>query len=668
MKSLEQVQEESSERLTRRTAEISNRKAALEAAQSGEEFDLKTVDEVERVAERATRLGMTAEAAALRADPDDQELGKRVLEQIIDANNLKGVMFLIKGVRAARAIGQILVPVTQGTRLGSGSMVTSRLLMTNNHVLESQADAAAGKVRFDYYRRENGDLGPTVEFALQPDRFFITNEDLDVTIVAVEDRNLQRQTIVSRGWHPLLGASGKAIVGERVNIIQHPEGKPQQIAIHDNKIVDVDGNWLRYETDTQGGSSGSPVFNDHWELAALHHAAVNLPGGQGKANEGARISQIVAWLQERFGNEAVTGDRRDLIAELLSADKPKPGPWSGHSDDRPLPPAPYLSQPSLRDGIASWVVPLNVSVSVGEAGLPGVSLTSPAGAVPAETPLLNEALLEFADARCRTYFDAAEDEAAREAYYPDNLQDLSGDDLFVRLTTLMNDTHHTVLSYDKARLKYLYPWIDLQEDSRQLRGIYSHKPFDPKEVIRTEAAMEAHREAALREFQMLESLGDHEAFLEGLEAKFPFNCEHVVPQSWFDKKKQMKTDLHHLFTCEWDCNSFRGKRAYFEFEEEALMDDCGESAVGKFEPLHSKAAVARATLYFLVHYPGELADSVKELPNDRVATLLEWHRSAPPDTWEKHRNAEIHKVQGNRNPFIDFPDLVDTIDFAKALV
>ena len=50
-----------------------------------------------------------------------------------------------------------------------------------------------------------------------------------------------------------------------------------------------------------------------------------------------------------------------------------------------------------------------------------------------------------------------------------------------------------------------------------------------------------------------------------LEASAPYNCEHVVPQSWFSKKEPMRGDLHHLFACESRCNSFRGNHAYFDF-------------------------------------------------------------------------------------------------------
>ena len=66
----------------------------------------------------------------------------------------------------------------------------------------------------------------------------------------------------------------------------------------------------------------------------------------------------------------------------------------------------------------------------------------------------------------------------------------------------------------------------------------------------------------------------------------PFNCEHVVPQSWFGKDEPMRGDLHHLFACEPRCNSFRGNTPYFDFadSEEAVMTDCGRREGNRFEP------------------------------------------------------------------------------------
>ena len=98
----------------------------------------------------------------------------------------------------------------------------------------------------------------------------------------------------------------------------------------------------------------------------------------------------------------------------------------------------------------------------------------------------------------------------------------------------------------------------------------------------------------------------------------------------------------------------------------SLRENCGEREDSKFEPKFGKGAVARATLYFLVRYPKDVADSTKEMPKSRLQTIINWANGDKIDRWERHRNAEIQKVQGNRNPFIDFPELVNKVNFEKS--
>jgi endonuclease I len=149
----------------------------------------------------------------------------------------------------------------------------------------------------------------------------------------------------------------------------------------------------------------------------------------------------------------------------------------------------------------------------------------------------------------------------------------------------------------------------------------------------------------------------------------PYNCEHVVPQSWFDKKEPMRGDLHHLFACETNCNSFRGNTPYFDFTDfgEAVRTDCGKKVGNKFEPGGGKGAVARATLYFLLRYPGQVNATAGEYTPDRLPVLLGWHAAEPPSEYERHRNQAIFEKQGNRNPLIDHPDWAARIDFRAGL-
>ena len=65
-----------------------------------------------------------------------------------------------------------------------------------------------------------------------------------------------------------------------LNIVQHPAGEVKQIAIRRNDFVgplEGDANRFTYLTDTLPGSSGSPVFNDEWEVVGLHRGSRKLP-------------------------------------------------------------------------------------------------------------------------------------------------------------------------------------------------------------------------------------------------------------------------------------------------------------------------------------------------------------------------------------------------------
>lgn len=85
-------------------------------------------------------------------------------------------------------------------------------------------------------------------------------------------------------------------VGLRLNVIQHPQGRKKEVVVQQNELKDVHTNVIHYYSDTDYGSSGSPVFDNSWNLMALHHARDNAE----QANEGMRIDKIVADLRNEF--------------------------------------------------------------------------------------------------------------------------------------------------------------------------------------------------------------------------------------------------------------------------------------------------------------------------------------------------------------------------------
>ena len=94
------------------------------------------------------------------------------------------------------------------------------------------------------------------------------------------------------------------------------------------------------------------------------------------------------------------------------------------------------------------------------------------------------------------------------------------------------------------------------------------------------------------------------------------------------------------------------------------MSDCGRSEAPGFEPVAGKGPVARATLYFLLRYPGQIGDEARELQRERVGHAAGLAPARTPSSeYERHRNAAIFELQGNRNPLIDHAEWAERIDF-----
>jgi endonuclease I len=277
------------------------------------------------------------------------------------------------------------------------------------------------------------------------------------------------------------------------------------------------------------------------------------------------------------------------------------------------------------------------------------------------------ALQILAVSRDRPYLDADADNLAREAYYAGISLDGDPAVLAPALHDRLVGTHVRPLGY--APSEALYPWVDLHPD-HHLYNLYSGLRVDPEEAIREDARIARQRRDRLAEVvRTRAALGADEvrAAAQEIEQELHFNCEHVVPQSWFGKRHPMRGDLHHLFACEPHCNSERGNKPYAELSDgEPIVAGCGR-AIGSsaFEPFTGKGPAARATLYFLLRYPGEVGDSVLELQRDALPTLVSWHEQDPVTEYERHRNAAIFEAQGNRNPFIDVPDLAGRIDLGS---
>ena len=157
-----------------------------------------------------------------------------------------------------------------------------------------------------------------------------------------------------------------------------------------------------------------------------------------------------------------------------------------------------------------------------------------------------------------------------------------------------------------------------------------------------------------------------------------WNREHVWAKSRGDFGTALGegTDIHNLRASNINVNSTRNNYSFDNCDT-----NCSQSfgnyyngSARVFEPRdQDKGDVARIIFYMDVRYEGDsgeedlemtetiLSSSNKSPLHGVRSTLLEWHELDPVDDFERNRNDVIYSYQGNRNPFIDHPELVDYI-------
>jgi deoxyribonuclease-1 len=269
-----------------------------------------------------------------------------------------------------------------------------------------------------------------------------------------------------------------------------------------------------------------------------------------------------------------------------------------------------------------------------------------------------------------SYFYEKQNQLDINHYYQSVIEhDLDGTECFYKLHHLLDKTHKNRNPYFISKDLYLYTWVDLYPDGT-VKCIYSGESRDPRTLILHDYELIVqNREEFSKSFEDIDQQ-DFELLkqLKIFERRLKLNTEHAVPKSWFGALEPMKGDLHHLFVCNPECNIARSNFPYGEvsiftpeFELKGQDNHCGTAIHEKFEPKLGKGAIARAMLYFLVRYPRSIKKMFRSTID--IPVLVSWSLNERVTLYEKHRNQAIYHIQGNRNPFIDFPALVNQVEF-----
>ncbi len=122
------------------------------------------------------------------------------------------------------------------------------------------------------------------------------------------------------------------------------------------------------------------------------------------------------------------------------------------------------------------------------------------------------------------------------------------------------------------------------------------------------------------------------------------------------KFKSMESDMHNLIpTIDIPGVMAENSSASIQFGGMAEYQMCVKDGVVPKEPqAKSRGNLARAYMYMSFQYR-------IRLPDDLEDELRTWHLEDPPDAGEEKRNSLIELVQGNRNPFIDHPEIVERV-------
>ncbi len=246
-----------------------------------------------------------------------------VFERLIDERDFLPVWFLEQGAQSQRSIARVVLTKPHagfppGTGWATGFMVSPSLFLTNNHVIPDKAFAKKIRIQFNFQLGPDGSERPTESFLPASNDVFRTNVALDYTLIRLRPNQPAidgGEPVVAGDRWGFIPLNDSPIFREEqhFNVIQHPDGRRKEVALQDNEIDKLFHNFILYKADTEPGSSGSPVFDNLWQLVALHHAGGERDAsGKWLNNEGIRIDRIVEDLRQHFTDT----DEERVLMEL----------------------------------------------------------------------------------------------------------------------------------------------------------------------------------------------------------------------------------------------------------------------------------------------------------------------------------------------------------------
>lgn len=182
---------------------------------------------------------LVADGKWLEAEPDptraiaytqrvDRKAGHA--EAQVGTNDFQPAAFLTEGARAMKAVARVAVESALESQTGTGFLISPRLFLTNQHVINDESVAYDTQIIFDDELDDTGKPRAVTKFRLDPDSFFLSSDEkeLDYALVAVGERVQGTGALSDFGYAALSMTPDRHRLGTYANIVQHPNGQRQK--------------------------------------------------------------------------------------------------------------------------------------------------------------------------------------------------------------------------------------------------------------------------------------------------------------------------------------------------------------------------------------------------------------------------------------------------------
>lgn len=204
---------------------------------------------------------------------------------------------LQRGLDLSKAVCKVTFADRSADECGTGVLIAPDLMLTNYHVFSRDAGADLGEIatqmrcEFGYTSAQPGKQ-TCICVAAENEAVVSASpiNALDYVLVRLRSKNdsTNEKLIQPVTYNPTAQLTPRS----PLNILQHPEGEQMKVSLSNNGVVKTDDSrgLVLYVNATRPGSSGSPCFNQQWQLVALHHKG--LATSFGSVREGILFSAI----------------------------------------------------------------------------------------------------------------------------------------------------------------------------------------------------------------------------------------------------------------------------------------------------------------------------------------------------------------------------------------